>query len=34
MSYHFFNENEILGPEALTPNLDVNLDTFSVFKHF
>ena len=30
MSYQFFNENEILGPEALSPNyLDVNLDTFS-----
>ena len=30
MSYHFFDQNEILGPEALTPNLgNINLDTFS-----
>jgi len=30
MSYHFFNENEILGPEALSPNLaNINLDNYS-----
>ena len=30
MSYHFFSENEILGPEALSPNLaSLNLDNYS-----
>ena len=30
MSYHFFSENEILGPEALSPNLvGLNLDNYS-----
>ncbi len=30
MSYYFFNENEILGVEALSPNIaDINLDTYS-----
>ena len=30
MSYHFFSENEILGPEALSQNItNINLDSFS-----
>ena len=30
MSYYFFNEDEILGVEAISPNLaSINLDAYS-----
>ena len=35
MSYHFFSENEILGPEAISPNLtNINLDSFSISPNY
>ena len=35
MSYHFFDESEMLGPDALSPiSLDVNLDNFSSFNDY
>ena len=35
MSYHFFSENEILGPEALSPHVtNINLDSFSTSPNF
>ena len=35
MSYHFFSENEILGPEALSPHVtNINLDSFSTSPNY
>ena len=35
MSYHFFDESEMLGVEALSPmSLDLNLDNFSSFNDY
>ena len=35
MSYHFFNENEILGVEALSPNIaSINFDTYSPLSNY
>ena len=35
MSYHFFSENEILGPEALSPNVtNLTLDSFSTYRNY
>ena len=35
MSYHFFSENEILGPEALAPNVtNLTLNSFSTYRNY